>query len=184
MSTTITLPPDLPHADYIASRCIEVGDCLEWQCHVADGGGPSFRLPRSQGNKMVLIRRHIAQHLGLLEAARPGARATTSCRNPRCINPAHVVASTPRAIIKAAVQANPGAWRTPARVARLQTAARKQKGILTLDQVREIRQRTDTGLALATAYGVSASTISAIRTHRLWRDVSANPFAGLMRGTA
>lgn len=70
-------------------------------------------------------------------------------------------------------------WGTPAENYRdregngtLNDGERNGRAVLTEDQVREIRSMTATNRALAIRFGVSVSTISAVRLWRTWKLVA------------
>lgn len=174
MTPTITLPPDMPHADYIASRCIEVGDCLEWQGALSSGVTPIFG---RQGHKNVSIRRLIVDHRGQHRSSKQVV--TTTCGNPRCVNPEHVVVRPKRYAIKRAA-ATTAAWSNPARRQKLATWARANRSVLTPEQAAQIRLATGTQVATANQYGVSRQTVWHIKAGTVWVD-HRNPFAGLMK---
>lgn len=166
---------------YIAARCVEVGDCLEWQGAVT-GGGPFFKTPRPH-HRTVSVRRYKAAKRGPLpDKAR--MRVTTTCGNPLCVADEHITLAAPHKITRTAVKRNPHAWRVPARIAKLQALGRRTRGKLTVADVDAIRAASGRCRDIGAAFGVSASTVSAIRTHKRWRDVGGNPWAGLMRGVA
>lgn len=64
------------------------------------------------------------------------------------------------------------------RSAKIAATKRAQMAKLTIEQVREIRQRTTTIVQAAEKYGVHPSKISLIRRHQIWREHST-PWAGL-----
>lgn len=150
----------------IREKCIEEGDCWLWQ-GAMDKGTPRAKV----GGKMVYVRRLVLELKG--KKIHTGMRATTTCGDERCVNPDHVVASTPSAI-NAAVARRTGFARKAARRAKISAAKRKNSHV-TPEMVAEIRSSDGTGRAIAARLGLHASTVNDIRAHRTWVDYS-NPF--------
>ena len=173
-ATGIAFDPAMLHADYIAGRCVEVGDCWEWQGAVSSGG-PIFG---RHGTANISVRRLIVDHRGQHRSRRQVV--TTTCNNPRCVNPAHVVVR-PKGYAIARAAATTGAWQNPARRQRIANWARATKGVLTSEQAAEIRLAPGTQVAIAKQYGVAKQTVWQIKSGANWVD-HHNPFAGLMRG--
>ena len=157
----------------LRARTIEVGDCWEWLGGYATGG----RYPQVRhAGKPSMVRRVVLRLSGIELLA--GRHVTTTCDNHRCVNPEHLRQATIQEIsAKAGAQ---GLMSSPARGAKIAATKRAQMAVLTIEQVREIRQHTTTHAAAAAQYGVHPSKIAAIRQHRCWKDYQVpNPFAGL-----
>ena len=99
-----------------------------------------------------------------------------SCDERRCVNPAHLVASSISEI--AAKAGARGAFSSLARGAKI-AAARRTKGKLTIDEARVIRMSDESSPVLALRYGVNKSVINGIKAGTRWRDY-ANPFQALL----
>lgn len=173
---TIAFDHAMPHADYIAARCEEVGECWEWQGALSSGG-PIFG---RNGVANISVRRLIVDHRGQPRSTRHVV--TTTCNNPRCVNPAHVVVR-PKAYAIARAAATTGAWQNPARRQRIATWARAAKAVITPEQAADIRLAPGKQTDIAAQYGISKQTVSQIKRGANWVD-HHNPFAGLMRGAA
>lgn len=92
------------------------------------------------------------------------AHACHTCDNPICVNPHHIWAGTPAD--------NTADAKTKGRLRYVaHDGERNGYAKLTARQVEEIRARDETGLALASRYGVSDSTISNIRRGKSWRAI-------------
>jgi hypothetical protein len=65
------------------------------------------------------------------------------------------------------------------RSAKIAATKRAQCAKITMAQVQEIRTSTENTREAGQRYGLHPSRISAIRRHKIWRDYSSNPFAGL-----
>lgn len=172
----IAFDADMPHAAYIARRCVEVGECWEWQGALTSGG-PVFA---RKGDKNVSVRRLIVDHRGQPRSTQKVV--TTTCGNPRCVNPAHVVVR-PKGYAIARAAATTAAWSNPARRQRLATWARANRAVLTLAQAEAIRLAPGRQVDIAREYGVSKQIVQGIKNGRCWVN-HHNPFAGLMRGVA
>lgn len=159
--------------DTILARTDEVGECLEWQGMMVNGT-PLIRIAR----KMLTVRRVIREMLG--QPAGQKNYLTTSCGNPKCVRPDHIVERTRvqhMRHIASMVDHN-----HPLRVAKLQRFKA------------HTRKVSDEGLAIirgddrkaediAIELGISKSLVNKIRRGQAYRQVTAtaNPFAGLMR---
>ena len=65
-----------------------VGTCLEWQGHTQKRGTPIYSRMIDGKRVHFSVRRRVAELSGIDIA---GANTTTSCRNPRCIEPSHII---------------------------------------------------------------------------------------------
>lgn len=157
----------------LRARTVEVGDCWEWLGYYNTGG----RHPqvRHEG-RQCMVRRLVLQ-LGGIEL-RPDRHVMTTCGNHRCVNPSHLRQATAKEVAK--IAGAQGLMSGPARSAKIAATKRAQMAVLTIEQVREIRQRTTTHAAAAAQYGIHPSKIAEIRQHKRWKDYQTpNPFAGL-----
>jgi cobalamin biosynthesis protein CobT len=150
------------------------GDCIEWLGYSYEGNNPQV----SQAGKMVSVRKLVM----LLSGRKLPDRAyyKTTCGNDLCVRLEHIkVVDTKKHMISMAKKVMHNA---PTRVAKLQASAINRRK-LTDEQVQDILLSSGSSRQLGAQYGVSASTISKIKSHQTRRSVSAsvNPFAGLMR---
>jgi len=157
--------------DSLHAKCVEVGDCWEWQGAYTLNGHPTGR----HDGKPVLMRRLAYTLAG--NTIKPKHIVAASCGNARCINPACTVQRTERQHML--LMGKAGRQSDHLRSAKIAAIKRAQYAKLTLEQVRAIRASTDSGKVEAQRYGVNPSKISAIRAYRCWREFEANPFAGL-----
>lgn len=159
----------------LLSRTDEIGDCLIWNGTISGTGYPIVHT--ADGCKLV---RRLVFTLsgGVLKPRQP---VVSTCADKRCIDPAHLRASTTAKVAQAA--AKRGAYSTRARAAKIAAARRNGGAKLTEALAAEIRLSTESGPVLGARYGVNRSLISAIRSGKVWRDYSS-PFAGLVRGAA
>lgn len=157
----------------IYARCIEVGDCWEWQ-----GAMQSIRhtpVMKYRG-KTRIVRHLLLQDRGLdLE----GKVCTYKCGNALCVNPEHLETISRQKLNKR-ITAQTMFQASTLRRARLATHAR-QHAKLTAELVEQIRQADGTQRAIAQHFGISQQTVSDIRRGRTWRDYS-NPFLTLLKG--
>lgn len=156
----------------LRKRSEEVGDCWEWTGAMqTTTGTPVMRYD----GRAQPVRRAIALELGL---SLQGKLATCRCANMRCVNPEHVVMVTRQQLQKRTAKAT-GMHMSPARCRKLAQSARRN-GKLNEAQVAEIRaiegmRQRD----IAALYGITQSTVSAIRRGVKWKDYS-NPYLQLM----
>ena len=148
--------------------------CLLWTGATSNTGHPIYK---PYGCPCTLVRRAVfAFSGGVLEYRVP---IDTTCGERTCINPAHLVKTTRKAIGKKASAR--GAWSGKARCAKIAKAKRAQAGTkLDMDQARSIRMSSETSRALAQRYGINRTLIQRIKAGRAWKDYT-NPFAGLMQ---
>lgn len=94
-----------------------------------------------------------------------GMQALHSCDNPTCVNPAHLSSGT-----------NADNMRDKAQKGRSRTApgADNPKAILTDEQVTAILADPRPYTAIATDYGVAASTIGSIKQRHSWRHIDGD----------
>lgn len=158
----------------IKGRSIEDGDCWIWQ------GGATGRSKTPMMRKVVggpgeAVRRIIARDVQ--GKAIDGRVVTTTCGNPSCVAPEHVLVATKRALGRLNV-ARTGYTSNPARNAKISRVARERWGKLDAEQVADIRAAKSAREA-AERHGISKSVASGIRAYRTWKDYSS-PWAGLM----
>ena len=160
--------------EYLQARVDEVGDCWEWRRAVQGKG--QIPVMRYQGRAQQ-VRRVIAVETGLwLE----GKLATCKCANMRCVNPKHVVMVTRQQLQKRTAKVTQMHF-NPARCIKLAQSARRT-GRLTEAQVAEIRAIDGMNQRdIAALYGITQSTVSAIRRGVKWKDYS-NPYLQLLMG--
>lgn len=159
--------------EQINARCIDVGDCWEWQGAMqACGSTPMVRIKQ----KTISVRRLLLQHLGVNVQ---GKVCTYKCGNALCVNPEHLEAVSRKKLSKRVAESTRYAANVM-RKAKLACKARTRSK-LTAEQVAEIKQAEGTQRQIAARYGVSQATISSIMRGRTWRDYT-NPFTQLLGG--
>lgn len=156
----------------IQARCVEVGDCWEWQgAATAKGCHPTVK----HDGKTVLVRRLVAALSG--KPISDDKKAGLRCENMRCVNPDHVVAQSHRQIMKR--QGELGKLSDLPRIAKIAATKRAFYAKLTMDDARAIRASNQTHEKTAIQYGIHPSKVASIRQHKCWRELSGNPFGGL-----
>lgn len=159
--------------DYLTPRVKEDADCWLWQRGRTSQGTPTMH---PAGEKQTSVRRWMAGQLGMPIPA--SHVATTTCGNPQCVAPGHLLIST-RSELGKANDMRTGYTRTPTRRKRISDDKRKRFAKLTTEQIAAIRA-AETGVQAAIEHGISKATASSIRAYKRWKDYSSNPFAGLM----
>lgn len=154
----------------LLARTVEVGECNEWLGYIANDT-PQV----SHGGKMMTVRRVMHELQG---KSAEGYYLSTSCGNPRCVNPAHAFVRTSAAHLKRMNRnVDHGGL---LRIIKLQQVARGRRK-LTDEQVQQIRNDPRPSRAVASDHGVSKGLVCLIRAGKAHRPISSNPFAGLMR---
>lgn len=155
----------------IHARCVEVGECWEWQGWMSTHGQPQMKLPRALPSKPGTLTRNYAVTMLVWEAhhgafLKPGWVVWRTCRNERCLAPEHLRAGTRAQMLQAMKRAGAFA-RSQDAIAAITNAARRRVGTkLSIQDAREIRAMHGEVPAgeLAARYGVESAHI-----HRIWR---------------
>ena len=155
----------------ITDRCEEVGDCLEWQGHVSSGGSPRIW----HEGKTHSVRKLMLQANGKASEVPPKRKLMTTCENPRCVHPSHLVIVPMAKFVRDRLVANTNHQIRAAKIAK----ARRKSAKLTADDVAAIRASDEADHILAERYGVSRSHVSGIQARTKWRDHSVSPWAGM-----
>ena len=115
----------------IQSRCEEVGDCLEWQGHVSSGGSPRiWHEGKTQSARKLMLKAH-----GKPCDVPPKHKLMTTCENPRCIHPDHLVIVPMAKFVRDRLVANTNHQIRAAKIAK----TLRQSAKLTADDVAAIR---------------------------------------------
>lgn len=160
----------------ITLHCEIEGECWIWAGPTSSGKYP---IPLTSINKKrVSVRRAILMSKGVELAPSQPSRAT--CGNRMCVCPKHAVAST-RSALRSESWAK-GAYGSISRSVKISTAKRANSKIGSIEVAREIRANThkETQAEQAKRYGVTQRVIMMIRSHQVWKEYTANPFALLI----
>lgn len=157
----------------IHARCIEVGDCWEWQGAYSGGRNPYVRY-KGRG---TTVRRAVLDLIGERQKSNLHCVALSTCDNPRCVNPDHLRWATHSEVMRAA--GAKGLLSGIVRAAKIAAYKRAATSKLTMEMVRAIRASNEKYADLAARYGVSAGVIESVKNHRNWKEYDNNPFAGL-----
>lgn len=128
--------------------------CWLWGGAV-DGCG--YGMLRRDGKFHKAHRFSYEYHLGQIPT---GLNICHSCDTPACVNPDHLYAATQKKNMQDMVAR--GRWGGP-------IGENHHKTKLTLEQVKEIRNRTESIDILAPIYGVDRSTIARVRRGATWK---------------
>lgn len=155
----------------IHDRTEEFGDCLIWTGASGEGGSPSHK---PSGKPCTQVRR-TAWHLAgnVLIARQP---LVPTCRDKRCINPAHTKQSTTAKVAQDA--ASRGMFSTLKRRAAI-AAGSKHRRKLSDEGLADIKASTESGPVLAARHGVNRSLVTRIRANAARIDYK-NPYLALM----
>lgn len=168
--------PRITHTvDSLKSRCIEVGDCWEWQGYIQNKTPQVVSYPGGV-KKMVSVRRVLRELVTSQE--QPDGHYSNTCGNYRCVNPEHTLYKTDSGHMRAMGKKR----KVSAVTANKLRQYRVENGLAKLDEAKaqEIRLSDEPGPVLAERYGVSRAWINKIRRGQVWRVLSS-PFAGLFK---
>lgn len=155
----------------IKSRSEECGDCWEWTGSYVSGG--VVPMMYHQGNRRG-VRTLIM--IGIKGAPTPeGHKASTTCENSRCVNPAHAKNITNAKLLERSRRNT----NQTARAAKIAATQIKKLGRIDDAGLDRIMNGNESGVAVAQALGVDQSLISMYRLGKKGKFRRANPFAGL-----
>lgn len=160
--------------DYIQQRCTEDADCWLWRHACSTNGTPKVTITDGPDKRQWAVRRYVATVLGLSIA---GKLVTTTCGNPRCVCPDHLLVVDKKQMGKL-VAKRTGYAQRPERRTRIATARRLGEGKVTKEIVADIRTSGLLIRELAAKHGLAKATVSRIRRHASWIDY-VTPFTGL-----
>lgn len=152
----------------VLAKTEEYGDCLMWTGAMTSKTVPVISL---DGTTQP-VRRALWSKMG--KPIMPGRGIVASCGHAACVEPAH---------FEQVKRGRPiGSKLTPSHRANIATA-RRERSLLTIEDVRAIRAAEDrkAAIALGEAKGIGFSMVGKIVTHRHWKEVLHTPFAGLLR---
>jgi len=153
----------------IKARCLQVGECWEWQGAFDGAGTPVLR--HKGDKKLTQVRRHV---LSLKGKNIDGLLATNTCDNRKCVCPAHAAAWTRKKLQGRIAKKIRG---MESRKRALSLAARKRSKA-NEEIVRQMRESGKSPLQLMAETGFGETMVRQILSHETWKDYS-NPFAGL-----
>ena len=155
----------------IQSRCVEVGDCLEWQGHISATGSPRiYHDSRMQSARKLMLQAH-----GKPSEVPLKLKLVCTCENHRCVNADHIAIVPLAKFVRERLVPGTNHLLRSAKIAK----ARRQSAKLTADDVAAIRASDEADHILAERYGVSRSHVSGIQARTKWRDHSVSPWAGM-----
>ena len=157
----------------INKKCIEVGDCLEWQGYLNESGTPTTSGSGS-------LRRSVWRHY---KGEIPAGKCVTigPCDNKLCLNIEHLQLASKREIVRRS--GKQGLFSGVLRAQHISAARRVQSSSLTQEQVDRIRACDQPSKVSAELHGVKLMHWYKIRSGAAWKTYSS-PFAGLMRAAA
>lgn len=160
--------------EHIQRRCVEHADCWLWQQACSTNGTPKVTITNGKDKRQWAVRRYVATLLGLhIE----NKLVTTSCGNPRCVCPDHLMIVDKKRMGKL-VAKRTGYAQRPERRMRIATARRRSEGKVTPEIVADIRSSDLLIRELAAKHGLAKATVSRIRRHEAWIEY-VSPFTGL-----
>jgi hypothetical protein len=163
-----------PDLDYFMARCVEDGDCMLWDRSKDRGGRPRLSIRTLARTKTLTVqpRRMVWE---LVNGKIPARKyVTVTCGNPACLNPDHMELIAKGEVIRRTAQHEGVKHRR-----RLAGLASRERSPLSMEVARYIRASDKSGAQLSRELNIPATTISAIRLYKRWKDLEGNPFAGL-----
>jgi len=171
----VSRPRSTHTEDSLKARCVEVGDCLEWQGYIANNTPQVITYPDGK-KKMTSVRRLLRELV--TGQAQPDGHYGNTCGNHRCVNPDHTLWKHEAAHMRAMAKKRKVSTVTASKLRKF----RVDNGMAKLCEAKaqEIRLSDESGSVLAARYGVSKSWITKIKRGAAWRVLSS-PFAGLFK---
>jgi hypothetical protein len=174
MTRSYNHPDAIKTLEDIRSRCWIDEDTGCWVWRLAsdkDGQGKcSFKMPG--GKKTQTTARRVAW---ILSTGKPIPAGKIiyyiQCRNPLCVNPAHMTCGTKAEAGKHLH--DQGYLRGhPARIAKNTRLVHQNIAKLDWAKVREIRSSNESRYELAERFGVKPNTVRDVQNHRCWREIA------------
>jgi len=163
-------------ADWVRARCSDDGDCLVWNLKRGRSGQPVYHFV-VDGTSTTKNVRPLAWKAAGKRELKPGEVLTMGvCKNPACLNAAHMHPTTRAEVLRRVSQA-PSTKRT--RYAAVTKANRAKLAKLTIEDARYVRASDKTLAELAQELGVSIQLLSMVRRGERWPDPDASHFVGL-----
>jgi hypothetical protein len=157
-------------SDRLLARAHDDAGCLVWDGFCTEGH-PAHRL----NGRTAMVRRTLFTELfGPLE----GRIARMTCETPLCIKPRHITAMSRSELYLLLGSAVMGGAVRSASIQRAHRAGPSAK--LKPEDVRRIRDGSESAVVLSAALGVSAAHVRKVRLHKVQRDYVASPWAGLL----
>lgn len=161
-----------PLIERVKAHAVEVGECWEWKG--ATQSTSTTPVIRYEG-KAVSVMRALAIDAGMRVK---GYVATNSCRNPKCVNPQHVVVVS-RSLLNNKVSREQQYQKRPTYRLAVSKGSKRRK--ISEADVITIRASSESTAVLAETYGVTRSHINSILNGHRRRTTSNNIFIGLMK---
>lgn len=158
----------------LLANTIEEGQCLLWQGYFAYRGVPNVH----HDGKMHSVRKLLLEFAGKKKDNTKFYK--TSCNNPDCVNPAHIIQHTGKQHMTKMTSRSSTASATVKRRASATRARRSRSDVVGLEKAREIAMSTESSTVLSERYGVGKTTVNRIKRGEIWQT-GINPFAGLLR---
>jgi hypothetical protein len=151
---------DMPSADFIRENVSVVGECWEW----AHGGTSRRRYPALRiGDRTERL--HRLSYLASFGNIPPGAHVRHKCDNAWCVRPDHLELGTHQDNMRDASERD--------RFARGERNGHAKLSAADVDAIRRFSgarlSKSEVWRRLAALYGVSPSTVRAVREGRNWR---------------
>ena len=168
--------PRITHTvDSLKARCIEVGECWEWQGYISNNTPQVVGYPDGV-KKMVSVRRVLRELV--TGQSQPDGHYGNTCGNLLCVNPDHTIWRGESAHMKLMAKKRTVSTVTANKLRKFRVEA----GLAKLDEskAQEIRLSSESGPVLAEKFGVSKSWINRIKRGEVWRVLSS-PWQGLLK---
>jgi hypothetical protein len=154
----------------LQDNCEQIGNCVEWQGRKMQGKTPVVYVPRGYLRPELTQSSHSARMviwtLAKGEPPPEGHVLRAKCRNDSCVSMEHMVLISREKLPKD--QGRRGEFSTTKRNAAAVRRARERDTKLDADKARAIRESCESSYSLAAVYGVSPTSIRAVRRGDLW----------------
>jgi hypothetical protein len=167
-------PDAINSLDDIRARCWVDEDtgCWVWRLAADKDGQGKCSYKRPDGTKTQTTSRRVSWMMSTGKPIAPGLVVYQKlCRDPLCVNPAHLACGT-KAEAGKRLRDEGHLRGHPARIAKNTRLVHQHIAILDWAKVREIRASNADRYTLAALYGVKPKTIRDVQNQRCWREVA------------
>ena len=167
----MTKPKTIHTIDSLMALTTEEGNCRLWNKYLGNGTPMVYH-----DGKLIQVRKLLLTLQGIEVKTRYTA---TTCNNPLCVEPSHIVQRTSKQHCSHMAKALSNSPSNQSRIIKITKARRAQAAKITQEQAIEIRMSDESGQVLAERFGITRTRINSIKRGESWVQEFGNPFSGL-----